>query len=516
MKATHPIDPSPRITLGVTGGVAAYKAAELVRLLQQRGADVHVVMTRAAEQFIRPLTFSSLTGHKVITSLWSEAPEAEEAVEPTSGLDAQGQIEHIAEAQSSDAIVIAPATAHILAKMAHGLADDFLTTMLLATTAPVIVAPAMNVAMWNHPATQANVALLRQRGVLFVEPDAGYLACGMTGSGRLADLSTIAEAVFTAIVSTTKPHPTQDLAGETILITAGGTREAIDPVRFLGNRSSGKMGYALAEAAKQRGAHVILISAPTALTPPSGCTFVPIISAAEMHSAVMEHLPASTIVIGAAAVADFRMPSASVSADKLRREGPLHLALEPTADIIRAVANARSVTSARAAAAVHSTTALRSAADPAARNRAELLTPIPDRPDGRLSAHAQAIAGAQQEAASEIGRDFSPGLNDAKSKRAIAPGTQVPTPHSTLIIAFAAEITPDIPRARAKLLAKGADAIVLNDISQPHLGFDSDSNAAHFITPTDAVELPPTSKRDLADQILDHTLALRTAPELVR
>jgi phosphopantothenoylcysteine decarboxylase / phosphopantothenate---cysteine ligase len=462
MAENNPTNQPLRITVGVTGGVAAYKAAELVRLLQQRGADVHVVMTRAAEQFIRPLTFSSLTGHKVITSLWTEAPEAEEATDPTSGLDsasglnAAGQIEHIAEAQSADAIVIAPATAHILAKMAHGLADDFLSTMLLASTAPVIVAPAMNVNMWNHPATQANVALLRQRGVTIVSPDSGYLACGMTGSGRLADLDTIAQAVFAAL----QPHPTQDLTAETILITAGGTREAIDPVRFLGNRSSGKMGYALAEAARHRGAHVILISAPTALTPPAGCAFVPITSAEEMHSAVMQHLPAATIVIGAAAVADFRLPTASASSAKLRREGPLHLTLEPTEDIIRAVADARAST----------------------RSSADRTAPIPDRPNGRISAHARAIAEAQQDAAP-------------------------PTP---LIIAFAAETTPDIPRARAKLLAKGADAIVLNDISQPHLGFDSDSNAATFITPTDAIDLPPTSKRILADRILDQILTLRT------
>jgi phosphopantothenoylcysteine decarboxylase/phosphopantothenate--cysteine ligase len=430
----------PRITLGVTGGVAAYKAAELVRTLQQQGADVHVVMTRAAQEFVRPLTFSSLTGHKVITSLWSEPGEENEA--PT-GLDADGAIEHIAEAQSADAIVIAPATAHLLAKMAHGLADDFLSTLLLASTAPVIVAPAMNVNMWNHPATQANIALLRQRGVTIVDPDSGYLACGMTGSGRLADIDTIARTVFAAIAA--KPSVMHDLAGETILITAGGTREAIDPVRFLGNRSSGKMGYALAEAARQRGAQVILVSAPTALSPPAGCAFVPVTSAEEMHHAVLEQLPSATIVIGAAAVADFRM--ASVAADKLRREGALHLELEPTEDILRAVTNART------------------AAD----------------------------AGS---------------ITDAPS---IANASSVANPHSrpTLVIAFAAETTNDIVRARAKLLAKGADAIVLNDISQPGLGFDSDSNAATFLTADAAIDLPTSSKLQLAHRLLDHILALR-------
>ncbi|HEV2646713.1 MAG TPA: bifunctional phosphopantothenoylcysteine decarboxylase/phosphopantothenate--cysteine ligase CoaBC [Acidobacteriaceae bacterium] len=456
---------SLRITVGVTGGVAAYKAAELVRLLQQRGADVHVVMTRAAEQFIRPLTFSSLTGHKVITSLWTEASHEESATQPpTSGLNAAGQIEHIAEAQLSDIIVIAPATAHILAKMAHGLADDFLTTLLLASKAPVIVAPAMNVNMWNHPATQANVALLRSRGVHFVDPDAGYLACGMTGSGRLANLDTIVEAVF----ATAAPSHIQDFAAETVLITAGGTREALDPVRFLGNRSSGKMGYALAEAARQRGAQVILVSAPTALTPPAGCTFVPVISAAEMHAAVMQHLPAASIVIGAAAVADFRLPAAS--AEKIRRQGPLHLTLEPTEDIVRAVTSARA-------------SALTAASHTRTRNAPTL---IPDRRDGRISAHAQAIAEAQQET--------------------VGPAS---TTHSPLVIAFAAETDSDIPRARAKLLAKGADAIVLNDISAPGLGFDSDSNAATFITATQAIDLPAAPKRDLADRILGLTLTLR-------
>src|ERR1017187_5854246 len=182
-----------RVTVGVSGGIAAYKAAELVRELQQHGVEVRVVMTRAAQEFIQPLTFSSLTGHKVITTMWGESGQ------PATGLDEQSQIEHISEAQWPDAIVIPPATAHVLAKMAHGLADDFLSTMLLATTAPVIVAPAMNVNMWNHPATRANVELLRQRGVTIVEPGSGYLACGMTGSGRLAEIDTIALAVLAAL-----------------------------------------------------------------------------------------------------------------------------------------------------------------------------------------------------------------------------------------------------------------------------------------------------------------------------
>ena len=198
---------SPRILVGVTGGVAAYKAAELVRSLQQRGADVRVAMTRAAQEFVQPLTFSSLTGHKVITNMWSEDGK------PATGLDDDGQIEHISEAQVADAVVIAPATANILAKMAHGLADDFLSTMLLATTAPVIVAPAINVNMWNHPATRDNVALLKARGVRFVDPDSGYLACGMTGSGRLADVEAIADAVMDALAGANRRRKTRSGRG---------------------------------------------------------------------------------------------------------------------------------------------------------------------------------------------------------------------------------------------------------------------------------------------------------------
>jgi phosphopantothenoylcysteine decarboxylase/phosphopantothenate--cysteine ligase len=423
-----------RVTVGVCGGVAAYKAAELVRELQQHSIDVHVVMTRGAEEFVRPLTFSSLTGHRVITSLWSQDAGEGAAGEggDTSGLDEQGQIEHIAEAQAADAVVIAPATAHVLAKMTHGLADDFLTTMLLATTAPVIVAPAMNVNMWNHAATQANVKLLRERGVVFVDPESGYLACGMTGSGRLASVKAIAQAVLEAIAARQSggrgraASRKKDLVGETVLVTAGGTREAIDPVRYLGNRSSGKMGYAIAEAAQRRGAQVVLVSAPTSLTPPARCAFVPVTSAEEMRAAVMEHLSKATMVVKAAAVADFRMPA--VGAEKLRREGRLHLELEPTEDIVRGVA-------------------------------------------------------------------------DARLAQGGAPGT--------LVIAFAAEMDANVERARAKLKLKGADAIVLNDVSRPGIGFDSDRNAAAFITAERTVDIPEMSKRDMADRILDQVLELR-------
>ncbi|MEO6909810.1 MAG: bifunctional phosphopantothenoylcysteine decarboxylase/phosphopantothenate--cysteine ligase CoaBC [Edaphobacter sp.] len=272
-----------KVTVAVCGGIAAYKAVELVRQLQTAGLDPHVVMTRAAEEFVRPLTFAAITGHKVITSLWGE--DAGVGSE-----DDESGIEHINEAQTARALIVTPATADILAKFAHGLADDFLTTMYLATTAPVIVAPAMNVNMWEHPATRTNIETLRARGVTIVAPGSGYLACGMVGGGRLADNSDILAAVAAAL-GEAAPSATDDFAGETVLVTAGGTREPIDPVRFIGNRSSGRMGFAIAEAARRRGARVILISASTTVEPPSSCEIVRVTSADEMRTAVMKRLP---------------------------------------------------------------------------------------------------------------------------------------------------------------------------------------------------------------------------------
>lgn len=312
-----------KVTVGVCGGIAAYKAVELVRLFQDAGLDPHVVMTEAARHFVTPLTFAAISGHKVITDLWDDAaPPTPDAA-----------IEHIEEAQTTQALIIVPATADILAKFAAGIADDFLTTLYLATTAPVIVAPAMNVNMWNHPATQANLTTLRQRGVQIVEPGSGYLACGMTGSGRLTDNPTIVAATLQALEAATPASSTHDLAGETLLVTAGGTREAIDPVRFLGNRSSGRMGYALATAARQRGARVILISAPTSLPTPTGCEVIDVVSAAQMRQAVLDHLPEASLLIMAAAVSDFRVRHPEPH--KIKRSGPLLLELDPTEDILR-------------------------------------------------------------------------------------------------------------------------------------------------------------------------------------
>jgi phosphopantothenoylcysteine decarboxylase / phosphopantothenate---cysteine ligase len=314
-----------------------------------------------------------------------------------------------------------PATANVLAKFAHGLADDFLTTLFLATRAPVIVAPAMNVNMWEHPATRANMETLEARGVKVVPPDKGALACGMTGSGRLAEPEVIVETVLGVL------QGRNDMAGETVLVTAAGTREAIDPVRFIGNRSSGKMGYAVAEEAQRRGARVILVSGPSALHPPANCELLSVVSAEEMRRAVLSRLDGATIVIKAAAVADYR-PKV-LAEQKMKRTGPITLEFEPTEDILR-----------------------------------EVVT----------------------------------------SKR---PGT--------LVIGFAAETENLLEHGRDKLLRKGADAIVLNDVSRPGIGFDSDRNAATFLTTKTAIELPQMTKRELAGRILDEVMALRRPASVV-
>jgi phosphopantothenoylcysteine decarboxylase/phosphopantothenate--cysteine ligase len=401
-----------KVTVGVCGGISAYKSAELVRALQKQAFDVQVVMTESAQRFVQPLTFASLTGKKVLTSLWTE---------PESGTEQlTSAIEHIDVAITTDALVVAPATANTLAKFAHGIADDFLSTMYLATTAPVIVAPAMNVNMWQHPATRANIATLESRGVTIIPPDSGYLACGMTGDGRLADTDAIVAEVLNHL------RFAHDLSGETVLVTAGGTREALDPVRFLGNRSSGKMGYALAEAARRRGARVILVSAPTALRVPAGVEMVPVVTTSEMREAVLKHLPSSSVIIKAAAVADYRPRTRE--AQKMKRSGPLTVEFEPTEDI----------------------------------------------------------------------------LAEVTSKK----------PAGALVIGFAAETEDAVSHGREKLLRKGADAIVMNDVSREGIGFDSDNNAATFLTRTKAIDMPEMTKRELAHRILDEVLALRR-PRLI-
>ncbi|MDX2180411.1 MAG: bifunctional phosphopantothenoylcysteine decarboxylase/phosphopantothenate--cysteine ligase CoaBC [Bryobacteraceae bacterium] len=310
-----------RIALGVGGGIAAYKAAETARRLMDRGHTVRAILTEAAQEFIRPLTFAALTGEKVITGLFSDSsPEATLA----------SSVEHIGVARESDLLLIAPVTADLLAKLAHGHANDFLTTTYLAFTGPVVLAPAMNSDMWRHPATQANLEILRARGHAVVEPGDGLLACGEVGPGRLAEPEDIAAAIDRI------SHPVRDLDGETVLITAGPTQEPLDPVRYITNRSSGKMGYALAEAARDRGARAILVTGPVHIPEPSGVEVVRVRTALEMHDAVIDRLAESTIIVKAAAVADYHVahvPSQKVKKTAMR----LTLDLDPTPDILAEV-----------------------------------------------------------------------------------------------------------------------------------------------------------------------------------
>ena len=394
-----------KVALGVSGGIAAYKAAEVLRLLQEREIRVQVFMTQAAQEFVRPLTFAALSGEKVITGMF-DAGNAEPNIDSA--------VEHIAVAQAIDALVVVPATADILAKFAQGVATDFLTTLYLATTAPVVVAPAMNVNMWNHPATQANLEILRKRGVKIVEPESGYLACGMVGAGRLA----ANEAIVAAVLETL--GASQDLAGETVLITAGPTREKIDPVRYITNRSSGRMGYALAEAALRRGAHILLVSGPTTVLPPDAAELTRVETTEQMHDAVMNLLSQATIVIKTAAVADYRPKAAA--GQKLKRSGPMSLELEPTVDILAELAGKKT---------------------------------------------------------------------------------------NQLIIGFAAETENVLENARKKLAKKSLDAIVVNDVSREGIGFDSDRNAVTILTHDEVVEVPETTKWDVAQRVLDQVVKLR-------
>ena len=401
-----------KVALGVCGGIAAYKSAEIVRLLQDRGIRVQVVMTEAAQQFIRPLTFAAVSGEKVITGMFGASDSASDP-----NLDSA--IEHISVAQSVDALVVVPATADVIAKFAQGIANDFLSTLYLATTAPVVIAPAMNVNMWNHAATQSNVETLKARGVTIVDPDSGYLACGMTGAGRLAENETIVAAVMEALGAS------QDLSGETVLITAGPTREKIDPVRYLTNRSSGRMGYALAEAASRRGARVLLVTGPTSLTPPGAAEVTRVESAEEMRDAVLKLFPEATVAIMTAAVSDYRPDS--VASQKLKRSGAMTLELQPTADIL---------------------------------------------------------------------------VELSLQKK------------SQILIGFAAETENVLENARRKLVSKSLDAIVVNDVSREGVGFDSDRNAVTIITHTEVLEVPETTKWEVAQRVLDQVVRLRSLSKL--
>lgn len=300
-----------KIVLGVGGGIAAYKSAELARLLMQEGHQVQAVMTAAAQEFLRPMTLAALTGRRVLADLFA----------------IENAIDHIRAAQENELMVVAPATADLLGRMANGLADDFLTTLYLAFTGPVLLAPSMNVNMLAHPAVVANLETLKRRGHRIVEPGVGYLACGMTGPGRMAEPEEIAAAVGR------EAHRRRDLEGEVVLITAGPTQEPLDPVRYITNRSSGKMGYAMAEEAAARGAAVVLISGPVALRPPFGVELVTVHTAAEMRREVLDRLGPATIVIKAAAVADFHL--SRVPPQKMKKTAArLSLELDPTPDIL--------------------------------------------------------------------------------------------------------------------------------------------------------------------------------------
>jgi phosphopantothenoylcysteine decarboxylase/phosphopantothenate--cysteine ligase len=390
------------VVLGVTGCIGAYKACEVLRELQKHDVDVRVVMTESATRFVSPLTFGALSQHPVFVDQFA--------------LGEDGEIQHVSLADAADLLLVAPATANSLGKFARGLADDALSTLYTATRAPVVVAPAMNVNMFGHPAVSENLAILRSRGVQVVEPGNGYLACGWLGQGRLAEVEDIVAAALAALSRRV------DLAGEVVLVTAGPTVEDIDPVRFVSNRSSGRMGFRVAEAARDRGARVILISGPTSLADPFGMEVLRVRSAEEMARAVDERLDAASFLVMAAAVSDYR--PAAIAPQKLKKaEGGASLELVRTRDILR-------------------------------------------------------------------------GVGERKGTR--------------FVVGFAAETENVRENARKKLVEKRLDLIVANDVSREGTGFASETNAGTLLDAGGgAVEVAPTSKRELAERIWDRVVALR-------
>jgi phosphopantothenoylcysteine decarboxylase/phosphopantothenate--cysteine ligase len=408
-----------RVALGITGGIAAYKAIEILRGLQRAGCEVRVTMTRHACEFIQPLTFRALSGAYVLVDDY--AP------------DNPDPIAHITFSQTIDLFIIAPATANTLAKLANGIADDFLTSTYLACTAPVLVAPAMNTVMWQHPATRRNLQILRDHGVLLIDPDEGEMACGTFGPGRLSEPDRIVSAALsllrqrrltTGIAGATEPSRAKDLIGERFLITAGATREFIDPVRFLSNRSSGRMGFALAQAARERGAEVTIIAGITSVDPPAAVHVVRVTTAEEMRVAVAKESSSTSVFMAAAAVADYR--AKEKAAAKIKKSGTeMELTLERTTDILAEVSRARTA--------------------------------------------------------------------------------------GQILIGFAAETNDLLEHSRAKLVGKGLDAIVGNDVSRTDAGFDSENNAVTIILRDDPqpIELPLLPKLELAHRILDEVVKLR-------
>ena len=309
------------VVLGVTGGIAAYKACALTSALRKAGAAVHVIMTKNATEFVAPLTFETLSNHPVVTDTFAR-PETWE-------------VEHIALAKAADLFVIAPATANIMAKMACGIADDMLSTTVLATKAPILLAPAMNTGMWTAPATQHNAAVLRERGVVFVGPEGGYLACGDTGAGRMSEPEAILAEITRLLTAK------EDLSGLRVMVTAGATRERLDPVRFMSNDSSGKMGFALAEAAKARGAEVLLVKGSTTVPVPSGVTTCPVESTQDLYNAVTEQAPGMDVIIQAAAPADYRFEQRFDQKLKKQKGEPLTVTLVENPDVAKAVGEAK-------------------------------------------------------------------------------------------------------------------------------------------------------------------------------
>ena len=419
-----------RVALGITGGIAAYKAIEVLRGLQRAGCEVRVTMTKHACEFIQPLTFRALSGSYVVVDDYAA--------------DNPDPIAHITFSQTVDLFIIAPATANTLAKLANGVADDFLSSTYLACTAPVLIAPAMNSVMWEHPATQRNLQKLRDDGVHLIDPDEGEMACGTFGPGRLNEPEMIVSAALDLLrqqsrrtnqspnmagsvdrKAQTKNRP-QDLQGEHFLITAGATREPIDPVRFISNRSSGRMGFALAEAARDRGAEVTIVAGVTSVDPPGGVRVARVSSAEEMRLAVNNEAGAASIFMAAAAVSDYRVKEKAATKIK-KSEAEMELKLERTADILADVAHART--------------------------------------------------------------------------------------NGQLLIGFAAETDNLLKHARAKLVAKGLDAIVANDVSREDSSFDSENNAVVILLRDDPqpIELPLMSKLEAAHRILDEVVKLRGA-----
>jgi phosphopantothenoylcysteine decarboxylase/phosphopantothenate--cysteine ligase len=415
-----------RVALGITGGIAAYKAIEVLRGLQRVGCEVRVTMTRHACEFIQPLTLRALSGSYVVVDDYSP--------------DNPDPIAHITFSQTVDLFIIAPATANTLAKLANGVADDFLTSTYLACTAPVLIAPAMNTVMWQHPATQRNLKRLRNDGVDVIDPDDGEMACGTIGPGRLSEPERIVSAALALLRRQSgKPNKSasqgqaapaancdKDLSGERFLITAGATREPIDPVRFISNRSSGRMGFALAEAAYDRGAEVTIVAGLTSVSPPGGARVVRVSSAEEMRNAVAEQVGNATVFMAAAAVSDYRAKEKAETKIK-KSDAEMELKLERTTDILAEVARGRT--------------------------------------------------------------------------------------NGQLLIGFAAETNDLLAHAREKLVGKGLDAIVANDVSREDAGFDSENNTVVILLRDDPqpVELPLMSKLDAAHRILDEVVKLRRA-----